>query len=551
MLKTFLGFSALVALTTVGCLPARDAGEPAPVDPGAAAVAPTGEAQGGEAQDGAIAFGAEPTGAVILSTASCPALAMPPAAGAATLFVDAQATGAEDGSREAPFRTVAKAFAAATAKAVLWVAEGTYEEQLLVPNRGVTVLGGFAHGFGARTNACATVLEAPNANAPVLSATTDVKSFAIEGVMIQKSERALLVLGDDKEHGTVTIARCVFAGNGSKSQVGGAVFLDSTHARIFGSVFRDNVGAKGAALAAGGDVTLTIDQNLFLKNLGYSDHGGGVYLNAAHAKISRNTFRGNATGVGTNSGWGGAIIVYSNSLQEVAKADFSFNVFTENTAGIGGAVFVDDGAVVTMSHDLLYRNRAYAVNGFVRGAAIYVDGTGYAGGGSTFTAEFLTVVNNVYDQNGAVSNATFGGNAYIEGFSKASFTNSIFWNNGDSAFYVAEGANELSVANSIGAGNCVSGNAQGLAIAKPANCKIGAGVLQPSSVDFGDEAANDYHEKSAAGRFSKGMWIKDKVTSAAIDKADPTAAVDEEPMPNGNRANLGCFSRTIEASKSP
>jgi hypothetical protein len=520
------------------------------VDPGAA-VTPAGEVGTGEAQEGAILFGAEPLGAAAVNTTSCPALAMPPAAGAATLYVDAAAIGAEEGTKEAPFHGVAKAFAKAGPKAVIWVAEGTYEEQLLVPNRGITVLGGFAHGFEARGNACSTVLQAPNANAPVLSATTDVKAFALEGVTIQKSERGLLFLGDDKEHGTLTVARCVFAGNGSKQQVGGAVFLDSTNARIFGSVFHDNVGAKGAALAAGGDVTLTIDQNVFLKNLGYSDHGGGVYLNAAHSKISRNTFRGNATGVGSNNGWGGAIIVYSNSLQEIAKADFSFNVFTENTAGIGGAVFVDDGAVVTMSHDLLYRNRAYAVNGVVRGAAIYVDGTGYAGGGSTFTAEFLTVVNNNYDEKGAVSNTTFGGNAYVEGFSKASFTNSIFWNNGTSAFYVAEGTNELSVANSIGANNCVSGNAQGLEIAKPANCKIGAGVLQPASVDFGDEAADDYHEKSAAGRFSKGVWVKDKVTSAAIDKADPKAAVDEEPMPNGNRANLGAFSRTIEASKSP
>ncbi len=550
MLKTFLGFSALVALTTVGCLPARDSGEPVPVEPGVAA-APTDAVGTGAGQEGAIAFGAEPLGAATLSTLSCPTLTMPPAEGAATLFVDAKASGAEEGTREAPFRTLAKAFAKASAKAVVWVAEGTYVEQLLIPNRGVTVLGGFAHGFDARTNACATVLEAPNDNAPVLAATSEVKSFAIEGVMIQKGERGLLVLGDDKEHGTVTIARCVFAGNGTKSQVGGAVFLDSTHALIFGSVFRDNVGAKGAALAAGGDVTLTIDQNLFLKNLGYSDHGGGVYLNAARSKISRNTFRGNATGVGINGGWGGAVIVYSNSLQEIAKADFSFNVFTENTAGIGGAVFVDDGAVVTMSHDLLYRNRAYAVNGFVRGGAIYVDGTGYAGGGSTLTAEYLTVVNNVYDEKGATSNATFGGNAYVEGFSRATFTNSIFWNNGDSAFFVAEGANELTVSNSIGASNCASGSARGLAIAKPANCKIGAGMTQPASIDFGDEAADDYHEKSAAGRFFKGAWVKDKVTSAAIDKADPKAAVDEEPMPNGNRANLGAFSRTIEASKSP
>ena len=52
------------------------------------------------------------------------------------------------------------------------------------------------------------------------------------------------------------------------------------------------------------------------------------------------------------------------------------------------------------------------------------------------------------------------------------------------------------------------------------------------------------------GRFLKGAWVRDVVTSPAIDKADPAVKV-HEPAPNGNRANLGAFSRTDEASMSP
>jgi hypothetical protein len=558
MLKALLKLS-LVSLTIAGCY--RDGtadpvpgavGDETAMTPDPAASSPgsgTAAGDGPSGPAGVIDFGAEPKGAAALSNLTCPALAMPTSP--ATIYVDTTATGAGTGTKTAPFRTLAKAFGAARSKGVIWVAAGTYGEQLLVPHKDLTVLGGFTHDFASRTSACDTVVEAPNANAPVFALSSDVKSFAIEGLTVQKGVRGLLVLGDSKDHGSITVARCVFAENGATNRIGGAVFLESVNARIFGSVFRNNRASKGAALASSGDVKLTIDQNLFLQNLGYSDHGGGLYISASSSKISRNTFRGNATGVGIEGGWGGAVIVYSNALTQIAKADFSFNVFTENVAGIGGAVFVDDGAVVTMSHDLLYRNRAYQENGFVRGAAIYVDGTGNAGGGSTFTGEYLTVVNNNLDDKGVPAAASFGGNAYVEGSSKATFTNSIFWNNGDDAFYVAAGQNELSVSNSVGANGCTSGNAEGLITASATICKIGAGVFQPAAIHFGDEVGNDYHEKSAGGRFLQGAWVKDAVTSPAIDKADPSAPVGSEPMPNGNRANLGAFSETPEASMSP
>jgi hypothetical protein len=328
-----------------------------------------------------------------------------------------------------------------------------------------------------------------------------VKSFTIEGVTIQKAVRGLVAFGDAKEPGTFTIARCVFAQNGTTTALGGALVLDDVNARIFGSVFRDNRATKGAAIASGGNVALTIDQNVFDHNLGYSDHGGALYISAQKTKIARNTFRSNATGVGLpqGGGWGGALIVYSNSLNEIAKADLSYNVFTDNLAGIGGAVFVDDGSVVTMSHDLLYRNRSYPEGGVLRGSAIYVDGTGYQDGGSTFTAEYLTVANNNYDQKGAPGTASaMGGNVYVEGFSKASFTHSIFWNNGANPFYVAGGqASLLTIDDSVATRSCMSATSSGLAPASSTVCTIGASVSMPSKMDFGNEGADDYRATAA------------------------------------------------------
>ncbi len=519
-----------------------DAGRDASVDPGAR-----------------LDFGQGPTGGPVLSTLSCPALTMPSpsSAGTATIvYVDANATAAEAGTKAAPFRTIEKAFASAPIGAIIWVAAGSFNENLTIPDKDLLLLGGFAAGFGSRTTACATVVEALNTTLAVLTADSSVRGFALEGFSVRKGLRGIVVNGDDTQPGRITIARSVFSDNGTTNVVGGAAALESVNARIFGSVFRDNKASKGAGLASNGKVSITIDQNLFERNIGYSDHGGALYLSASNAKITRNTFRSNATGVGIPAGfggnWGGAAIVYNNSPQVPARADFSYNVFTDNLAGIGSAVFVDDAATMTLSHDLIYRNRAYLENGALRGAALYADGTGDVGGGSTLIAEYLTVVNNLLDENGVQRppSAAFGGNAYVEGFSKATITNSIFWNNGDNAFYV-EAQNELSVSNSIGVPACTSSNAMGFIPASATICKIGQGVFQPGAVNFGNDVGNDYHEQSTAGRFNRGMWVLDAITSPAIDRADPTAPVGSEPAPNGNRANLGVFSRTSEASKSP
>ncbi|MBS2012662.1 MAG: DUF1565 domain-containing protein [Deltaproteobacteria bacterium] len=502
-----------------------------------------------------IDFGTPTTGGPKPSTLTCPTLAMPLPGGAPPLYVDANATGAETGTRDAPFKTIAKAFAAARQAGVVYVAAGTYKENLSIPDKDLVVFGGFAPGFGSRTNACATILEAATPTVPVLSASFDVLSFGLEGVTVQKGARGILVTGDETVQASFTIARSVFKENGTKTEVGGAAALDGVNARIFQSVFVDNLASKGAAIAHGGDTTITVDECLVDKNVGHSDHGGALYLSGKLSRISRNTFKSNVIGagipVGFGGNWGGAIIVYKQAPSKPARGELSYNVFTDNLAGLGAAVFADEGATVTMSHDLVYRNRAYLENGYIRGAALYVDGTGEPGGGSTFVGEYLTVANNVLDENRVNRASTaFGGNIYVETFSKATIKNSIFWNNGNDAFYL-EANNEITVSHTIGAPSCTSSNNEGLIPASPTICKIGAGVFLPPSIEFVNEAADDYHEKSAAGHYANGVWVNDGVTSPAIDKGDPASGAGSEPAPNGGRSNIGAYAQTSEASKTP
>lgn len=67
---------------------------------------------------------------------------------------------------------------------------------------------------------------------------------------------------------------------------------------------------------------------------------------------------------------------------------------------------------------------------------------------------------------------------------------------------------------------------------------------------FADAASGDFHLKSAAGRWNGATWVKDTVTSPCIDAGETSAAYANEPTPNGNRANMGAYGNTAEASKS-
>ncbi len=61
---------------------------------------------------------------------------------------------------------------------------------------------------------------------------------------------------------------------------------------------------------------------------------------------------------------------------------------------------------------------------------------------------------------------------------------------------------------------------------------------------------NIYHLKSENGRWDGSQWIIDTATSPCIDAGDPAFDYSYEPLPNGNRINIGAFGNTQYASKS-
>jgi hypothetical protein len=65
-------------------------------------------------------------------------------------------------------------------------------------------------------------------------------------------------------------------------------------------------------------------------------------------------------------------------------------------------------------------------------------------------------------------------------------------------------------------------------------------------------ANGDYHLKSQAGRWdpAAGSWLRDEVTSPAINAGDPASPIEYEPAPNGGIVNMGAYGGTTEASLS-
>jgi len=74
--------------------------------------------------------------------------------------------------------------------------------------------------------------------------------------------------------------------------------------------------------------------------------------------------------------------------------------------------------------------------------------------------------------------------------------------------------------------------------------------LFDTGISTNDPNLVDLHLKSEYGRWDGITWVIDSVTSPCIDAGLLASGYDNEPLPNGNRANIGVFGNTIEASKS-
>ena len=67
---------------------------------------------------------------------------------------------------------------------------------------------------------------------------------------------------------------------------------------------------------------------------------------------------------------------------------------------------------------------------------------------------------------------------------------------------------------------------------------------------FADQKNHNYYLESKAGRWDGSLWVNDIINSPCIDAGYPLSDYSNEPVPNGNRINIGPQGNTMYASKS-
>ncbi len=467
----------------------------------------------------------------------------------ADLHVDDDNAGVQDGSALRPYRTVQQAIKAAKANAVIAVAGGTYPQNLRVQEKVVRLYGGYVGGTKASyaSGKAGNFAERdPAANPSHLkgdgkdSVVTLYESGAsiVDGFLVTGGGRSATAApsweggGFYIYEGSPTISNNVIEKNQTcppvkqdREKLGGGIFSTAANVSILNNVIRNNVSGRGAGISADGK-KLIIRGNTVQNNIGVSDHGGGIYLFSPSAEISHNRIVGNEIGRDHGYGWGGGVTV----LNKGGFYKFSHNIFTGNFApSVGSALFVDDGAVASLDHDLFYAN---ACNPKGDGAVppIYVDGLDDKTG-STLDINHVTIADHTCKP------AVAGHAINVTGKSKVTVKNSILWNNGGDDVKVDE-TSKATVSYTL-----------------TQKVLKGAGNLSKDPL-FANPAGHDYHLRSTAGRWDsaangkKGGWVTDNQHSPAIDAADPASLFKLEPAPNGGRANLGAYGNTAQASKS-
>jgi len=462
---------------------------------------------------------------------------------AAVLCVDTAIPANGNGTAASPYKTITNAITAAKAGDTIQIAQGTYLENPVIGafNAGnakrLNILGGFQTGTGftvRNQGAFKTIIDGGLTNPGLrLFVNGGAANMVVDGLAITRGRGLGTAWNNGNGHGggiyvqwfgtgTLTISHTELYANQSNSiaansQMGGgawAITQSTGWVRFEDNIIRDNRAGKGAGIGAQGRVNLI--RNRVENNRGQNDHGGGLYLSLNGGQIEDNLIQGNSIGVLAGYGWGGGASIVGGA------ATMKDNVVTGNFApSIGSGIFWDEGVTGSMTNDLLYKNTC--PNDGRSGAAVYIDGAGSSGPGSNVTMTNVTVADHACANQGAT-----GGTVFLERQSTVTVKNSIFWGN-TRDFGVPAGTSATatySTTTLAGTGNSTT------------------------NPQFASAAANDYHLKSTAGRFTSGGWVLDASTSPAIDSGDPASAFGSEPSPNGSRVNMGAFGNTAEASKS-
>jgi len=268
-----------------------------------------------------------------------------PAGGQTTIFVDASAQGAGDGSSWADaFTAVQPALDAAQSGDLVWVAGGTYVENITLA-LGVALYGGFAGTEDPATFNLAdrdlvthaSILDGNQDGSVVTAPTGASETTRIDGFVIRNGTGTLS--GDRRYGGGIycadsspTIANNRITGNGaSPTGLGGGIHCSESSPVIIHNRIAGNVAMVGSGLHLHYS-SPTIAGNTIADNLAGSA-GGGIMMMGSSGTIMNNTISGNLGGSGFDAtvNGGGVALMYSFPL-------IANNLIMGNGGGLGGGL---------------------------------------------------------------------------------------------------------------------------------------------------------------------------------------------------------------------
>ena len=263
-----------------------------------------------------------------------------------------------------------------------YLLENGFEENGISINKNLTIDG---NGFTINANHGGRILN-------ITGATVTLQNIKFSNGKLEGMGAAIY-----SKDSNLTIINCNFSNNhatGDNSQ-GGAVYFNGDKLTIFNSEFIANAADyDGGAVYLKGDYGI-INASNFTNNRAYFN--GAVYMNSLNGTVEDCIFANN---VATNS---------SGALGWVEKQNGTvfYSQFINNTAPLGGAIYVNEGNNLTVEASKFIKNNASI------GGAIYLTG----GDG--------IIANSTFDMNSASED---GGAIYLKG-SEGILVDSNFTNN--------------------------------------------------------------------------------------------------------------------------
>jgi len=221
---------------------------------------------------------------------------------------------------------------------------------------------------------------------------------------------------------------------------------------------------------------------------------------------------------------GGCDAVHGGAINNKGRTTTVINcIIKYNRAAYGGGLYTHNGRP-TLINCLFIGNQAKP-NTIGDGGGLYCQGDS----GGPFVTNCTFVKNS--------ANETGGGICSYQ--PETDILNCIFWANSDAGGFdeSAQIHSSTAVINYC----CVQGWTGSTAVGNIADDPV-----------FADEIGDDYHLKSAAGRWDPAVqaWVTDPETSPCIDAGDHASDWSEELWPHGKRINMGAYGGTPQASMS-